>query len=49
MYTCTYLGEHNVCQATCEQCIGTECDCWKDESCGSEMIDDEEKEEDSGK
>ena len=49
MYTCAYLGEHRICQATGQQCIGTVCDCWGDENCGSEMIKDEEKEEDSSK
>ena len=47
MHTCAYLGEHNICQATGQQCIGTSCDCWADENCGSEIIND--KGEDSSK
>ena len=49
MFTCAYLGTYGKCQATDQKCIGTRCDCWADESCGSEMIKDEEKEEDSSK
>lgn len=43
MYTCAYLGNACICQATNTTCIGHDCDCWNDESCGSEMSSSEEK------
>ena len=51
MFTCAYLGTYGKCQATDQKCIGTRCDCWNDNECGSEMheAENEEKEKDSEK
>lgn len=51
MFTCAYLGTYGKCQATDQKCIGTRCDCWNDNECGSEMCEaeNEEKEKDSEK